>query len=335
MLNLKSLYFKIREPVRLNSQVSRATYLLQSLRYSNFGSFRRQVLTAQRATNEGKGVALCCRIRDEARYLAEFVEYYLAAGITHFFFYEKLSEDHFADILTPYISRGLVTLSADWPHVPVSPSAEQDCVLKCIGRFNWVGFIDADEFVVIQDGRSIGEFLAGYARYPAVALHWLMFGSNGHKQRPKGPVIAEYTRRETAPSRHVKCFVRPECVANYRNSHCWFYEKMRCAVNELERKVTGSISQPPTAERAWINHYHHKSNEDYFEKAARKSVLDVAGINFKNRTLDRHRASEVKTNAVTDFSSLNYYLERCRILAIEPVLSGSAVHRQLVAKEGN
>jgi hypothetical protein len=321
MVDLKSLYFKLREPARLNPHVSMAIYLAESLRYSNFGDFRRRVVVARGSAPQGSGVALCCRIRDEARYLTEFVEYYLAAGVDHFFFYEKLSLDDFAQVLAPYIRRGQVTLCADWPHVPVSPAAEQDCILKCIGRFKWVGFIDADEFVVVKDGRSIEEFLSGYLGYPAVALHWRMFGSNGHKTRPAGPVIGEYTRRESLPNRHVKCFVQPEQAARYRNSHSWFYLGMRCAVNELKRAVIGSISQPPTAEHAWINHYHHKSDQDYFEKAARKSVLDTAGIKFKNRTLERHTDSEAHSNDVKDETALTYYLKRCRTLARQPILA--------------
>jgi len=322
--DIKSLYFKLREPVRLNPHVSKTIYLLQSLRYSNFGSFRKKVVAARRTSAEGQGVALCCRIRDEARYLVEFVEYYLAAGIAHFFFYEKLSLDNFAEVLAPYIDRGVVSLYADWPNVPVSPSAEQDCLLKCIGRFSWVGFIDADEFVVIRDGGSIGEFLSAYEHYPAVALHWLIFGSNGHKKRPEGPVISEYTRRHLEPSKHVKCFVKPKSAANYRNSHSWFYRGMRCAVNELGRKVTGSISMPPTAQRAWINHYHHKSDEDYFEKAARKSVLDTVMMKFENRTLERHVKSEASNNAVSDEAAIEYYLKRCRVLARKPILAAAS-----------
>jgi len=274
----------------------------------------------------GNGVALCCRIRDEAGYLAEFVEYYVAAGVRHFFFYEKLSRDDFREVLVPYIDRGVVTLLADWPNVPVSPSAEQDCVLKCVGRFEWIGFIDADEFVVIGDGRSIGGFLADFRDHPAVALHWYMFGSNGHRLRPEGPVIAEYTRREPLPNRHVKCFVRPECVAGYRNSHSWYYRGMRCAVNEAGQGVRGSFATP-AADRAWINHYHHKSDQDYFEKAARKSVLDKVGMTFETRTQQRHSDGESKANAVVDECALRYYLARCRALSIDCdlVMAGSRV----------
>lgn len=317
---MKSLYFRAREAIRLNPLVGSGIYLAQSLRYSNAGEFRRRVIEAARHAGPGQGVALCCRIRDEALYLNEFIEYYLAAGIEHFFFYEKLSKDCYQDVLAPWVARGTATLFDNWPHVPVSPAAEEDCILRSIGRFEWIGFIDADEFVVIKDGRAIGEFLADYRRHPAVALHWYMYGSNGHKLRPEGPVIAEYTRREPHPDFHVKCFVRPPLVARYRNSHSWYYRGMRCAVNEERSNVRGSFALPVTAGRAWINHYHHKSDQDYFEKAARKSVLDKVGMTFEVRSAQRHISGEAKANAVVDECALDYYRERCRRLSIEPRL---------------
>jgi hypothetical protein len=184
--------------------------------------------------------------------------------------------------------------------------------------------MDADEFVVIKDGRGIGDWLSAYTQHPAVALHWRMYGSSGHKDRPPGPVIAEYVRRHASPNRHVKCFVQPEFAAGYGNSHSWFYMGMRYAVNERGIAVLGSTSQFPTDGTAWINHYHHKSDQDYFEKAARKSVADKGGMKFKNRTLERHVAYEVDSNAVWDNSALNYYIERCRIEAREPMVALAA-----------
>ena len=318
MSRLKNSYFKLRETLRSSAPLLRAIYRGQSLKYSNFGSFRRQVLLAGKQAGQPQGVALCCRIRDEARYLDEWLQYYLAAGICHIFFYEKLSQDNYREVLRPYIERGLVTLLEDWRNVPVSPTAEQDCILRSVGRFEWVGFIDADEFVVIRDHRSIGEFLAGFRTHVAVALHWYMFGSNGHAARPSGPVIAEYTRRAAKPNRHVKCFVRPERVANYRNSHSWYYRGMSHAVTETRRKVAGSTSVPPSAESAWINHYHHKSDEDYFEKAARKSVLDAVGMRFKTRSTERHAGSSRQDNVVVDDCAVQYYASRSAALQIPP-----------------
>jgi glycosyltransferase involved in cell wall biosynthesis len=155
-----------------------------------------------------------------------------------------------------------------------------------------------------------------------------MYGSNGHKQRPRGPVIAEYIRRERDPNPHVKCFVRPDAVADYRNPHSWYYRGMRCAVTEVGKKVTGSFSTPPIAERAWVNHYHHKSDEDYFEKAAKRSVADVTTMRYGNRTLQRHMDGEPKANAVIDDSAVNYYLQRCRSL---PTDSGMLAPKRSIA----
>jgi hypothetical protein len=320
MGTIRRAYFKLRfgEGIRLNPVVAKAVYLGQSVRYSNLGRFRSLVIRAARNAPQGKRVALCCRIRDEARYLSEFIEYYLAAGIDHFFFYEKLSRDNFRDVLAPFIARGLVTLSESWPETTMSPSAECDCILRSINHFAWVGFIDADEFTVIKDGRSLGEFLADFDRYPAVALHWKIFGSNGHKTIPGGPVIEDYSRREKDPNMHVKCFVRPDLVANYRNSHSWYYRGMKRAVNELGRPVSGSVSFPPTALTAWINHYHHKSDQEYFEKAARKSIVDKGSMQFINRSLERHVVTEKTSNEIFDQSAVEYYLERCKRLSIEP-----------------
>jgi hypothetical protein len=273
------------------------------------------VADAGKAGQSGKGVALCVRIRDEAPNLREFVEYYLAAGVSHLFFYEAKSEDDFHTVLDPFIRKGVVTLIEDWPYIPISPAAEHDCVLRCVGRYAWMGCIDADEFVVIKSNSTIDKYLEKYSmRYPAVALHWRQYGSDGHKTRPSGPVIAEYTRRSAKNSRHVKVFIRPEQVVSYRNSHSWYYCGLfSTAVNENRQSVFGSISNSPTAEEAWINHYYHKSNAEYIAKGKRKSILDPVGIKFNSRTPDRGKDYELNANEVVDLSALAYHRALCKL----------------------
>jgi len=194
------------------------------------------------------------RFRDEAKYLHEWIEYHRLAGVDHFFLYNNYSEDEYRPILAPYLKEQLVTL-INWPFTPASPAAENDCIVRARGRFEWVGFIDADEFVVIRDGRSIPKFLANYEHAPAVALHWYLFGSNGHERRPHDWVIRAYTRRATEANNHFKVFVRPDEVTRNRNSHNFYYRKARCALREDGQRVFGSMATPPSAQHAWINHY--------------------------------------------------------------------------------
>jgi len=55
------------------------------------------------------------------------------------------------------------------------------------------------------------------------------------------------------------------------------------------KRVYGSSPIPPVVERAWINHYHDKSDAEYASKAKRKSILDTVGMKFNNRNIERAR----------------------------------------------
>jgi len=104
-----------------------------------------------------------------------------------------------------------------------------------------------------------------------------------HRARPMKPVILAYQLREPKANGHIKTFVRPERAAQCRNSHCWFYSPMGTTVDERGQPIYGSIEPRIAADFAWINHYYCKSEEDYLEKAARKSTLDRIGITFPTR----------------------------------------------------
>jgi hypothetical protein len=240
--------------------------------------------------------------------LDEWLAYHQAAGVTHFFLYNNFSADDYLSPLARYIKAGTVTL-IDWPYKPASPAAEEDCIRRSIGRFQWVGFIDADEFVVIKNGNSIPEYLNDFGDEFGVALHWYYFGSSGHRTRPSGGVINSYTRREIQPNRHVKCFVRPEWVTQNRNSHSWFFRRAKWAVNENHTPVFGSIGKP-TARNAWINHYYCKSLEDFQEKAQRTSTLDTAGIRYPTRKRENEESAMQASNALEDRSAIEYYETR-------------------------
>lgn len=314
------LYFTIREKLRFNPTVNKSIYLAQSLYRSQFGRLVGDVRRTRRSVvAEPQGLALCLRFRDEARFLGEWLEYHAAAGIDHFFLYNNFSTDNYPSVIQPWLDAGRVTL-VDWPRVPASPWAEEDCVRRALGRFRWLGFLDADEFVVIRDGRSIGEFLDGVPNAPGVGLQWRMFGSSMHRKRPDAPVILAYQQCAARPNMHIKTFVRPERAAQCRNSHSWFYCPLGAAVGEHGNRLYGSINLHPTADIAWINHYYCKSGEDYLEKAARQSTLDRVGIRFPTHRAERLEEELLKNNQISDARAMEYYRNRCLALGRAPVL---------------
>lgn len=309
-LRMKRIGARMRYQLRNRRAVSFIVYTAGNLWHATLDSARasmQPVDTTVQATN-GR-LALCLRFRDEGRYLEEWLEYYIAAGVDHFYLYNNYSCDEYYKILQPYMEKELVTL-IDWPHSPASPGAEDDCIARTRGHFEWVGFIDADEFVVVRDGRSIKEFLAGFPHAPGVALHWYVYGSDGHRERPANWVIEAYQRRASIPNDHFKVFVRPERVTANRNSHNFFYKRACCAVDENHRAVYASLGSRGTADQAWINHYYVKSLSDYLDKARRLSTLDAYGMRAPSRREATAEDALGRDNEVFDPAAANYYKER-------------------------
>lgn len=313
------LIYQLRSKLRFTRSVNCGYYLAQSVIHSNFG--RLSFSTAQRreAAFRARGVALCLRFRNEARYIGEWIEYHLAAGADHIFLYNNFSTDDFLPALQPYLDAELATL-IDWPNAPASPGAEEDCVRRAMGRFSWIGFIDADEFVVIPSGKRLDEFLDDYRKYPAVGLHWRMFGSAGHRTRPDSSVICAYTQRAVTTNVHIKSFVQPHLVAECRNPHSWYYLRMRVARGEHGQRIFGSIGIRPTSDIAWLNHYYCKSEEDYLAKLSFRNVGDKLSMRVPHRRIEDLAHEMRQNNEVHDDCAIHYYQARCATLGRRSVL---------------
>ncbi|HEY1808635.1 MAG TPA: glycosyltransferase family 92 protein [Acidobacteriaceae bacterium] len=316
-----SLYFKLREKVRFNPIVQRVYYSAGNIRNSGRSPLVARIENrARKVPGPAKGAAICTRIKDEAPYLVEWLEYYRAAGASHAFVYESFSSDDFREVLRPYVEEGFVTLMAEWPTIPVSPYAEEDCVLRCVNRYAWVGFFDVDEFLVCRDGASLDELLARYQDHPAVAFHYYMYGTSGHKTRPPGPVIRSFVRREMKANRHIKVFVQPNAVTRYRNAHSWFYKGLRHAVTEAGDPVYGSVSLKCSVKNAFLAHFYTRSEDEYLAKARKSEAVDKVAMKFRRRSEEMLRENLARWNQVEDLAVQDYYRKRCEAMGLEPVL---------------
>ena len=108
-------------------------------------------------------------------------------GVEHFYLYNNNSTDDYQAALAPYIRDGLVTLH-EWPHIPAAPGADEHCVEHYGREARWIAFLDDDEFLFPVKVGTLAEALEPYKTHPAVAVYWVMFGSNGHQKRPEGLV---------------------------------------------------------------------------------------------------------------------------------------------------
>jgi len=251
--------------------------------------------------------------KNSARYLAEWIEFHLIVGVEHFYLYDNNSTDDCQTVLEPYIRAGIVTLTP-WPNVPAFPSSSIHCIENFGHLARWIAFLDDDEFLFPTQGGLLPNILKQYEAYPAVAVHWVLFGSDGHKERPEGLVISNYKRSQGCVNPVIKSIVDPRRIkgmASPPSPHHWIYrkhfsKKQTRAVNERRQEVPATISKvEPCADVLRINHYWSKSYEDGAAKLAR-GWQDAWGNTNISRSIDHWINMDSGLNCAPDTIILRY-----------------------------
>jgi hypothetical protein len=195
-----------------------------------------------------------------------------------------------------------------------------------------MAFIDVDEFLFPLRGGSLRAVLRDYDDLPAVAVHWHMFGFSGHKRRPGGLVIENYTQRAPIPSPadeemlfKWKSIVNPAKVRGVVSPHVFLLEDGRAGAYDENRAWVERIQRAKTASTILrLNHYFTKSEEEFAKKIAKGSVGRLAkpGTNIKNYAARRAEACEMAT--VEDEAILRFVEPlRARMAAVDPAYSGA------------
>lgn len=83
-----------------------------------------------------------------------------------------------------FIDAGFVTYST-WPGSKQQGRVYADCDRKYRHLWNWMLYMDADELLHVRDSsQSLKHVLNDYKLFPGIGVHWVQFGSGGHRQRP-------------------------------------------------------------------------------------------------------------------------------------------------------
>jgi len=129
-----------------------------------------------------KGVGICTIGRNENLYAKEFVEYYIKLGIKKIIIYDNndINGENFSDILKEYLINKKVEIidihgfeSAQFP-------SYNDCYKRYGSQFDFLLFLDFDEFVIIEDNMDINKYLYNkqFKKCETIYLNWIMYGDN-------------------------------------------------------------------------------------------------------------------------------------------------------------
>ena len=223
-------------------------------------------------------LAVVAIFKNEGRYLKEWLDYHLLAGVEHFYLYNNDSSDNYAEVLAPYIEKNLVTLT-DVPGKMMQYPAYEDAIQKYRFDCRYMAFIDIDEFIFPKSNRSIvevvDEILSGKENAAGLAINWQMFGSNGQETADysKG-VLERFTRRAPSDWQDSKGFLNnafkkeinnPRLIRYCTNPHFFYYFSEKFSVNSDGERM-GHVSKPILFDKIVVNHYNTKSKEEFLLK---------------------------------------------------------------------
>lgn len=256
-------------------------------------------------------LAVAAIIKDEARFLDEWLTFHHGVGASHFYLYDNGSTDDCETVLRPWIDRGVVTL-IDWPERPGQRSAYLHCVRTHWREARWIAFIDADEFLFSPRQVDIRPILRNYQDLAALYVYRLNFGSSGHVSRPNLPVVEAYTRRELLAATDAgKSIANPRYVRDVPNSHHFKFWKGESRDTNWTLTSNPSLVAPVAGRLAYgllrIQHYYSRSIEDLTEKTAKGDAF--YGI---ARNVDDYFTWEATMNAEEDLSILPIWREILR-----------------------
>lgn len=232
-------------------------------------------------------LAICAIMKDEGPYLREWIEYHRTVGVEKFYLYDNDSTDDTKKILAPYIKSGLVEYTF-FPGEKRQLPAYNDCIARFNNDAKWIAFVDLDEFIVPKEYETIPELLDSVSkRVTQVIIDWEIFGSCGHKKKPQGLVIENYTMR-ARKSWLYKSIVNPRMVfsmgCHEHNVAFWTYH------------VPRNVAQ--------INHYYCKSWEEYERRKTRGDAWEgkaKALVMFDLDNFILHDKNEVYDDAILRF----------------------------------
>ncbi len=216
-------------------------------------------------------LGLCCIVKDETPFLEEWIAFHTLMGVESFVIYDNGSAQPVKETLRHMLSPGYIrVLAAD------GKALQMPCYNHCLETFGheffWLGFIDMDEFALPVAESDLRLLLKSYERHAGLGGNWLIFGSSGHKTRPQGLQIENYTMAMPElkdRSRHVKLFAQPGRIRNMYNPHLGVFKPGEHAVDTAERPLVGPFSLTPDWSRLQINHYYYRSTQDYYAKLNR------------------------------------------------------------------
>jgi hypothetical protein len=155
-----------------------------------------------------KKACICAIVKNEERYIDEWVDYNLALGFDRIYLFDN--SDDFS--LYEWSQNRSKTENSNRISVIQFPGEQQQfpAYRTCVKyharkeKMHYAAFFDADEFLVLKQHANIHDFLQDHLDKGQLSINWYIFGTSNHTSYQPIPLTKRYQYREQFVDQHVK-----------------------------------------------------------------------------------------------------------------------------------
>jgi hypothetical protein len=234
------------------------------------------------AVEKQQTLSICSLFRNQSSQLKEWIEYHLIVGVDHFYLYNLGSTDEFMNVLTPYISKGIVTL-VNWPDS--NPKIEENSVFQwslgvqipayenairflALHKTKWLALVDIHEFLVSPSADKIPDILKKYDDFSGVVVSCDFFdASRSRTQLPRRKLLIQTLEMTkpllTHPHKAVEKMI-------FKPDHCKGFQwpPYQCIFKNLQ------VPKVVRKSELRINNYIHREEDFSIRRINRKMEID-------------------------------------------------------------
>jgi hypothetical protein len=224
---------------------------------------------------------LLTSVRNEGINLIEWLSHSRAIGIESVVLYTNDNSDASDELIDILAKAGILLAIKNTTRIPIQRDIQKKIFnhalfsLPELWNHEWVFFADADEFLLLNNGRwTIAQMSAAAdaacegVPSSGICFNWKWFGSEGLIKRKPGLALEIFNH--SRPDLHVKTIARLREITGFHTCHIPQLMSGGFLLDGGFEKIkapTGEVG--PVYKYGQLNHYWHKSFEEFVAKKLR------------------------------------------------------------------
>lgn len=227
--------------------------------------------------------SILINVKDEHRYLQEWLEHHLNLGFDHIYVVEDFNSSSHRELLDKYIQMKTLSLHR-MEDFGILDEPKNYTPWRQVWMYNkffstglvqphkdeWCVFLDTDEFLMFKDGYTLNNWMFDLNTKARETGDWFSyivlrnFNASGHISAPNVPTVQAYKHWEYRDN-DMLC----KSVVNVSRPYKFFC--IQRAMREDQIQPSKPHAQELDTGNVWINHYFTKSWEDWLIRMRRGS----------------------------------------------------------------